>query len=198
MPFIVAGFIGFSHAFEADHLVAVSNLVTRREKIMEAAKDGLFWGLGHTSTIFFIGILMLLMGVSVQEHHFGVMEAFVGCVLIGLGVFRLIGYYRNRSKNPQEEGHRLAYGVGLVHGLAGSGAVVLLVMTEVQGSINGLLYLLIFGLGSVLGMLVAAGLFSLPFSKKISRNQRLQQILVLVSSFLCIGYGGWVLAENLM
>jgi hypothetical protein len=92
----------------------------------------------------------------------------------------------------------MAYGVGLVHGLAGSGAMILLVMTEVQGSFHSLLYLLIFGIGSVAGMLLAAGIFSLPFSRRISNNEVLQMGLVIFSSLLCIGYGGYIVFENLL
>ncbi len=199
IPFLVAGMVGFSHAFEADHLVAVSNIVTRRQKVWEAAKDGLFWGLGHTSTIFIIGVLMILMGVTVKESQFSLMEAFVGLVLIALGIFRLAGAHKRPEYHTHDaEGkYHLAYGVGLVHGLAGSGAIVLLVMTEIQGSLNGLLYLLIFGLGSVLGMLLAAGLFSLPFSRKVTNSRLLQRTLIYASSLLCIGYGIFILVENL-
>ena len=93
--------------------------------------------------------------------------------------------------------HHVAYGVGLVHGLAGSGAMILLVMTEVQGNMNSLLYLLVFGIGSVVGMLLAAGIFSLPFSRKLSSNQTLQYFLVILSSVLCIGYGGYLMYQNL-
>ncbi len=62
--------------------------------------------------------------------------------------------------------HSLAYGVGLIHGLAGSGALIIMVMVQIKEPLNGLFYLVIFGLGSIGGMLTAAGLFSIPFSKK--------------------------------
>jgi sulfite exporter TauE/SafE len=76
--------------------------------------------------------------------------------------------------------------------------MILLVMTEIQDSFNSMMYLLIFGIGSIIGMLVAAGIFSLPFSKKITNNQSLQTVLVLLSSALCIGYGAFVLIENIL
>ena len=59
VPLLFAAMIGFTHAFEADHLVAVSNIVTKRDKLLLAVKDGIYWGLGHTSTIFLIGLLSL-------------------------------------------------------------------------------------------------------------------------------------------
>lgn len=196
--------IGFTHAFEADHLLAVSNIVTKRNRLLPAIKDGIFWGLGHTSTIFIIGLILIIGKATFLNGYFGYFEAFVGLMLIILGVVRLYQFFYQKSHHhhhhihPEDNNHQLAYGVGLIHGLAGSGALILLVMNEVQGSWNNMLYLLIFGIGSVFGMLVAAGIFSLPFSKRIASNKALQVCLVLFSSLLCIGYGGYVIIENII
>ncbi len=201
-PLLFAAVVGFTHAFEADHLVAVSNIVTKRNRLSLAIKDGIYWGLGHTSTILIIGILMIVAKTTFLNGYFGYLEAVVGVMLVLLGIFRLYQYFGAMSLAisdfDHKDNHHLAYGVGLVHGLAGSGALILLVMTEIQSSLLGISYLIIFGLGSVIGMLVAAGLFNLPFTRKINSNQRLQTILVILSSLLCIGYGAYVIIENLM
>ena len=201
-PLLFAAVVGFGHAFEADHLVAVSNIVTKRKKLDLAIKDGIYWGLGHTSTIFLIGIIIIVGKATFLNACFAYFEAIVGFMLILLGIFRLFQYF-NSNKNGTElmdthSNHHLAYGVGLVHGLAGSGAMILLVMTEIQNSFKSMMYLLIFGIGSIIGMLVAAGIFNMPFSKKITNNQNLQPGLIVLSSLLCIGYGGYVVIENLM
>ena len=204
-PLMFAAIVGFSHAFEADHLVAVSNIVTKRKNLRSALKDGMYWGLGHTSTIFLIGLLMIIGKITFLNDYFGYFEAAVGLMLILLGAFRLYQFRYRQHRHAQahihadgSENHHLAYGIGLIHGMAGSGAMVLLVMTEIQDNFNSLLYLLIFGLGSVLGMLLAAGICSLPFSKKIAANASLQFVLVIFSSILCMGYGAYVLWENLL
>jgi len=200
-PLLFAAIVGFGHAFEADHLVAVGNIVTKRDRLTLAIKDGIYWGLGHTSTIFLIGLIMIVGKATFLNGYFGYFEAVVGLMLIVLGIFRLHQYFSHSHQEDHgfdhEDNHHLAYGIGLVHGLAGSGAMVLLVMTEIQSSINSMLYLAIFGIGSVVGMLVAAGIFSLPFSKKWTSSPRLQLILILLSSILCIGYGGYVIYQNL-
>ena len=201
-PLIFAAVVGFGHAFEADHLVAVSNIVTKRKNPLLAIKDGLYWGLGHTSTIFFIGTLMIVGKATFLNGYFGYFEALVGLMLVLLGLFRLFRFFRGEEPHTHHDHHdhkqhHLAYGVGLVHGLAGSGAMILLVMTEIQSKLTGILYLLLLGLGSALGMLVAAGLFSLPFSKRLTGNQNLQTGLILLSSLLCIGFGAYILVENL-
>ncbi len=198
-PLVFAAVVGFGHAFEADHLIAVSSIVTKRNNLSLALKDGIYWGLGHSSTIFFIGLWMIVGKATLLNGYFGYFEAIVGLMLILLGFFRLYQYF-NHKDNPSQfidtkRSHNLAYGVGLVHGLAGSGAMILLVMTEIQSSFSSMMYLLIFGMGSVAGMLVAAGVLSLPFSKKISNNQSLQFGLVMLSSLLCIGYGVYLLIQ---
>ena len=102
----------------------------------------------------------------------------------------------NRSvhdHNNSRSGHAVAYGVGLIHGLAGSGAVVLLAMAEISGMFTEFFYLISFGAGSIVGMLIAAGLFSLPFTKKFANLRKLQLGMTLFSSLLCIGYGSSIL-----
>lgn len=238
-PLLFAALVGFAHAFEADHLLAVSNIVTKRNSVLMAVKDGIAWGLGHTSTIFLIGLVIIVGKVAITEQTFHYFEAAVGAMLVGLGVFRLrylwktgeafhahvhlddLVFWKKRPTRklprapwlaarpvsaaenlmlryaPKTESHRLAYAVGLVHGLAGSGALVLLVMSQIPTSGSALLYLLIFGAGSIGGMLLASGVFSLPFSKKLSANTLLQIGLTVVSSLLCVAYGAHVVFENL-
>ena len=239
-PLLFAAFVGFVHAFEADHLLAVSNIVTKRNSIFMAVKDGIAWGLGHTSTIFLIGLIIIVGKVAITEQTFHYFEAAVGAMLIALGLFRLrylwktgrafhthfhpddLFFWKKRPArllvqtprqaaqlvsatenlmlrySPRTESHRLAYAVGLVHGLAGSGALVLLVMSQIPSAGSAMMYLLIFGVGSIGGMLLASGVFSLPFSKKLSTNALLQAGLTAVSSLLCVAYGTQVIYENLM
>jgi cytochrome c biogenesis protein CcdA len=202
-PLLAATTIGFSHAFEADHLVAVSNIVTRRNNVLLALKDGIFWGLGHTSTILIVGSIFILGKFAFNENSFRYFEAFVGFMLIVLGLYRLLKIYQNpyikphHLHSPQTHNHKLAYGIGLIHGLAGSGALTLTILTTIKGSLNGILYLIIFGLGSVAGMMLAAGFFSVPFSQKLMNNSTIRLILTVFSSVLCIGLGYFVIYKNL-
>ncbi len=192
--------IGFFHAFEADHLAAVSTLVTKRDNILAAVRDGIYWGLGHTSTIFLIGMMMIILKFSFLDNFFTTFEGIIGLLLVAIGIKRLYELFYSEKKHEKSEPHthKVAYGVGLLHGLAGSGSVVLLIISNVPDSWNGMLYLLIFGMGSILGMLIAAGLFSLPFSKKITKNIYINMTLVIISSLVCMSIGGWLFYENLM
>ncbi len=207
-PLLFASLVGFGHAFEIDHLLAMGSMVTRRKTAVLAIKDGMYWGLGHTSTMLLIGGLMILAQVAVSAATFHYFEASVGVMLLALGLQRIRNTWRyeqkpehahthNQSPSHPSAGHRLAYSVGLVHGLAGSGALVLLVMTQLKTTWDGIFYLLIFGLGSVLGMMCASSVFFLPFSRKLSGYTNLHRSLVLLSALLCIGFGCKVIFENI-
>jgi ABC-type nickel/cobalt efflux system permease component RcnA len=233
--FIITAYAGLEHAFEADHLLAVNSLVTNRNNLKESVKDGMFWGIGHTLTIFMVAIFMIGFKVAVSESVFNYLEATVGLMLVVLGLYRLSKLFKkNTHSHSYSHSHTLsssdsvshlhshtyshshvvsvsnhthpnksnsfnaAFGVGLVHGLAGSGALVVLVLSQMKTTVEGLLYILIFGLGSIIGMFIASGLFSLPYGKSILKSQKLQIGLIIVSSLLCIFYGGHVIYKNLL
>jgi cytochrome c biogenesis protein CcdA len=220
-PLLLTVYAGFTHAFEGDHLLAVSNIVSQRNSIKSAMKDGIFWGLGHASTIFFIGLLMIVFKASIQDRYFHYFEAIVGGMLIALAIYRLMKFFREKKiivhVHPHDHNgaqhkhlhvhlgdahvhhhtHTIAYGVGLVHGLAGSGALILIAVSQMKSPVDGLLYLIIFGVGCMAGMLVAASLFSVPFSKKLIQAQSLQSFLIIATSLLCLVYGSKVIYENI-
>jgi ABC-type nickel/cobalt efflux system permease component RcnA len=81
--------------------------------------------------------------------------------------------------------------IGVVHGLAGSGALTLLILAQIQSTWQGLLYLAVFGLGSIVGMLLMSGLIGLPFaltSRKLTTvHHRLQTAAAVVS----LAFGFW-------
>ena len=190
-------YAGLEHAFEADHLLAVNTLVSHRENLKQSLKDGIFWGIGHTTTIFLVGILMIGFKLNIGENIFKNFEAGVGIMLIFLGIYRMSKLYFPKQHIHTRNTSRAAFGVGLIHGLAGSGALVVLVISQMKTPFEGLMYILIFGLGSIFGMFLAAYLFSIPYTKSLLKSKKLQASLVIVSSLLCIIYGGKVVYENL-
>lgn len=201
VPLLLAAVIGFTHALEADHLVAVSSIVTKRNNVLLAMKDGIYWGLGHTSTIFAVGVVFMLGRFVLNEGDFRYFEAGVGAMLIVLGISRLYRWATGKEKhvNPADHSHQhgLAYGVGAVHGLAGSGALLVSVLTQIENNFTAIAYLLIFGIGSIVGMMLVAGAFSVPFSVRLTEAKWVRTGLTLLSSVLCIGLGIMVLHENL-
>jgi len=231
---IITAYAGLEHAFEADHLLAVNSLVTNRSNFKQSVKDGIYWGIGHTLTIFAVAVLMIGFKVVVSEYVFNYLEATVGLMLVFLGMYRLSKLFKkNTHSHTYSHSHTLsnsgsvshlhshtythshiitapnhhhpnklnsfnaAFGVGLVHGLAGSGALVVLVLSQMKSTLEGLMYILIFGIGSILGMFMASGLFSLPYGKSILKSQKLQFVLIIISSLLCVFYGSLVIYKNL-
>jgi high-affinity nickel-transport protein len=85
--------------------------------------------------------------------------------------------------------------IGMMHGLAGSGALTLLILTQIGSFWIGVLYVVIFGIGSTVGMLVMSGLIGLPFALTSNRLTRLHQGLQTVAAVLSIGFGIWYAYE---
>ncbi len=222
IPILIILLAGFKHAFEADHLLAVSNIVSQRKSMALAMKDGIFWGLGHSSTILLIGILLIIFKIAVsgEEQTFHYFEACVGLMLILVSVYRLRKFFKSKEITvhhhhhehhgenatthihlpldaTQKNLHKASYGIGLVHGLAGSGELVAAAMLNFKTPLSIVLYLLLFTMSCVGGMLVAAGLFSIPFSKKVMASSLLQTVLIFLSSGLCLAYGVYAIYNNL-
>ncbi len=195
LPILFASVAGMGHAFEPDHLLAVGNLISRRETLAEALRDGIYWGMGHTTTLVVVGSIILLGRVTFLTS--GYFEAAVGLLLIIMGASRLLDQRRPAKMRPASAQPRWAFAIGLLHGLAGSGALVLLVMSEIRDPRLSMLYFLVFGLGSILGMFIVAGLCSVPFTKRMKINRVLKAATITLSSLLCIGYGGWMIYGHL-
>jgi hypothetical protein len=196
LPILFAALVGMGHAFEADHLIAVGNIITKRDSVLLAVKDGFYWGLGHTTTIVIVGSVILLSRATFLNS--GYFEAFVGLMLVVMGISRLTNKGNfSRTGTPRYQ-HSFAYTIGLLHGLAGSGALVLLVMSEISDPFLGISYLLVFGIGSIVGMFIAAGLFSIPFTQRMKINRTFRSCIVVVSSLLCMMYGSWMIYQNLL
>jgi len=189
-PFLFALVVGMGHAFEPDHLLAVSTLVTRHDRLGPALRDGLFWGLGHTTMLVVFGSVIIFSRAA--WLYSGYFEAAVGVMLIGLGSSRLLDRNSYESFQLPKQRAGFAYTVGLVHGLAGSGALVLAVLSAIPQPAGAVAYILLFGLGSVLGMLAAVGLMRVPFTRRMRLGRRLRAGAVVLSSGLSIGYGGWL------
>ncbi|MDO7886565.1 urease accessory protein [Hymenobacter cheonanensis] len=194
VPILFAAVVGMGHAFEPDHLLAVSTLVTRHDRLGPALRDGLFWGLGHTTMLVLFGSVIIFSRAT--WLHPGYFEVAVGVMLIGLGISRLLDKNSYQSFQLPKQRVGFAYTVGLVHGLAGSGALVLAVLSAIAQPAWAVAYILLFGLGSVLGMLVAVSLMRVPFTLRMRLGRQLRAAAVVLSSALSVGYGGWLVWVN--
>lgn len=171
VPLLFGFALGMKHALETDHLVAVSTIVSEQGSLVRSALVGTFWGLGHTSSLFLAALLVIVLRVRIPERVAMGLEFTVALMLIALGLQAVRGWLTHRGAPtalpagtavPMSRVGRRPYLVGLVHGMAGSAALMLLVLTTIPGPWMALLYVLLFGFGSVGGMLLMSVLLSLP------------------------------------
>ena len=186
---LFAAVVGFNHAFEADHVLAVGNIANKRDSFLEAIRDGLFWGLGHTSTILLVGCVIIIGKLTFNLASFEYLEVVVGVTLVALGVYRISKVKKSRQVKSPYVSNKFTYSIGLLHGLAGSGAVVLIAMSEIESSSMSIVYMLLFGAGSIAGMILVAIIFRIPMSSKIGIGPKVQNAFIIMSGLLCAGYG---------
>ncbi|MGE5206157.1 MAG: high-affinity nickel-transport family protein [Chlamydiota bacterium] len=194
------------HATDADHVIAVSTIVTREQKAGRAAFIGAAWGVGHTLTIFAVGSVLILFRITLPPRVGLSMELAVGLMLIALGIrnlrasfawplgskqehkpsvhYHAHGDYIHAHSSPPTHRHQETpvsrldhwFGrsslyimvrpllIGIVHGLAGSAAIALLVLSTIPSARWAVAYLLIFGFGTVLGMMLITLALASTFS----------------------------------
>jgi High-affinity nickel-transport protein len=162
--------LGMRHALDADHLAAVSTLIAQHRSVRKGASLGLLWGFGHALTLFAVGVILILARREIPPRLGEVFELAVAVMLVVLGARALLG--RGHDHDPRRMAAR-PLGIGMVHGLAGSGALTALVVLKLPTVRAQLLYLVLFGLGSVIGMAVVSGLATWPLARVNRRTIQL-------------------------
>ena len=186
--------LGMQHALEADHIAAVSSIAARRSHIGDIVKHGLTWGFGHTLTLFVFAGAAILLGRAIPETVATPMETAVGLMLVGLGAHVLWRLWRDRvhfHKHGHGDGtvhfhahshageatphvrtaHAHEHGfrwrtllVGLMHGMAGSAALLVLTVSQASSPVIGLGYVVLFGIGSMIGMGALSMVIAVPLA----------------------------------
>jgi high-affinity nickel permease len=179
-------FLGLRHALDVDHLAAVSTIVSQRRSIWRSALVGVVWGIGHTTSLLAVAIAVIALHAEVPPALGQVLELGVAMMLVTLGVRLLATVLRGGAIHvhvhdhaghnhvhphvhaPDAPGHdhgpshRRPFLVGLVHGLAGSGALMLAVAATITDPALAIAYVVIFGVGSIGGMAITSTLFAIP------------------------------------
>jgi nickel/cobalt exporter len=219
--------LGMRHSTDADHVVAISTIVSKQRSIRNAAFIGSVWGLGHTITIFIVGALIILFGVEIPPRVGLSMEFCVAVMLILLGVLNLTGvmqkvtsYFtpaiggRASGPAPRDLGRTRMQGwldqsvgrfglyqclrplaIGLVHGLAGSAAVALLVLSTIHDPAWATAYLLIFGVGTMIGMMCMTAAIAVPLAFAGDRFAKMSKYLATASGMVSLCFGSFLVYQ---
>lgn len=215
--------LGFLHALEIDHIVAVTAFVATRPALAGAVQFGLRWGLGHSAAVLAAGAILLLSGLRWSARYDAWGEAVVGVMLVAVGLWAIRTARRLHAHPPAEHGnhghlHAHAPGdaphdhphqhgapatgrhshrrgitvVGLVHGLAGTSAVVALVpVTMVDRTAIGIGYLLTFGAGTILAMALFAMVAAMAMRTAAARSLALGRRMGGAAGVAGIAVGAW-------
>jgi hypothetical protein len=210
--------LGLRHALDADHVAAVSTLVARERGLVRSCLLGAWWGAGHTLALLGAGIAVIAFKLTITPVIEETLERMVGLVLVLLGghvLLRALGTLFAQGPEHAHDGvahrhvhlgapgaahvHVLRIGgrpflVGLLHGLAGSAALTLLVLGTIPSPVGALAYIAVFGVGSTAGMLLLSGLVGLPVALAARGAQELQRAIQVVAGVGSVALGIWMLA----
>lgn len=227
LSLLALGFVlGLRHALDADHIAAVASLAARKATLRDTLRVSGAWGLGHAATLVLFGGALVLVGTSLPESVARVLEAAVGVMLVILGVdvlrrlrqkqihfhahahpgaaarhVHLHTHARGGHPHPHPHAHDHAHGrallVGCVHGLAGTAGLVLLAVPAMQSGAGALLYLVVFGAGTIVGMMLFSLAISVPLRFSARRLRRTTIALQLALGLLNLALGAWIAADSL-
>src|SRR5262245_49627426 len=172
---IALGFLlGMRHATDADHVAAVAATVGRERLVRPAAWIGVWWGVGHTITIVLVGAAIVLFNWIIEPRLGLAMEFAVSLmlVLLGFGNLRAASGSEATARTGGDVRNIRSVMIGVVHGLAGSAAVALLVMTTISDPWWAIVYLLVFGAGTIAGMAMITMAIAMPFVSLGERSVR--------------------------
>lgn len=190
LPLITGLTLGFLHAFDADHLTAVSVFASKHPTPAKAFRFGLLWGLGHAVTLLVFGVIVMMLKFAIPPLIESVAELAVGLLLVGLGVWALrdvarlkklhlhrhvhggvehLHFHSHADGPDHHHGHSL-FAIGATHGLAGTASVVVIIPLAVsQSFMASLLFLLLFGIGTITAMALFASLFGVISAHLVQR-----------------------------
>ncbi|MEH2509726.1 cytochrome c biogenesis protein CcdA [Nitrobacteraceae bacterium AZCC 1564] len=220
--------LGMQHALEADHIAAVSSIAARRTNVGDIVRHGLTWGLGHTITLSLFAGAAIVLGHAIPEHLAQPLEGAVGIMLVGLGAHVLWRLWRDRvhfhahghadgamhlhahshahdtvphasSLHSHTHGFRWrSLFVGLMHGMAGSAALLVLAVSQVEKPLQGVLYIVLFGIGSMIGMGALSAVIALPLAASARFLTWANHALQAVVGIVTLSIGAMTIHETLL
>jgi len=209
------GFVlGMKHALDADHLVAISTILSRQASLWRSSIVGAYWGLGHTASLLVASLAVMGFRQAIPERTTLGLELAVAVmlVLLGLDLLRRIRRGDLTIHSHEHDGHvhlhaHVGHGaaaghhhahlggrsfvIGLVHGLAGSAALTLFMLSTLRSLWTALGYVLVFGAGTMFGMLLMSLIIGLPFAVAVRRGARVALPVQVIAGVGSVAFGLW-------
>ena len=206
---LALGFLlGLRHAIEADHLAAISTIVTERRSLLSSSLVGALWGLGHTLALLIAGVGVLLLRYQMTDRMAHAFELCVGIMLVLLGANVLRTLVHRGASHSHDHTTVASHShadvwlvarpllVGMVHGLAGSAPLLLLTLTVMSSPLAAFSYIAVFGVGSMMGMAIMSLLVSVPARLTVEHFARTNLALRGLSGLFSVGLGLFIVYEN--
>ena len=201
-PTLALGLVlGMRHALDPDHVVAVTALGARApgdgtRRTWAGAWLGAVWGFGHSLTLTGAGALIIALNLTLPPRVGLAFEFLVAIALVVVGALNVSrGAGGAAPPGAPRRAALRAFGVGLAHGLAGSAAVALLVLATVREPLLACGYLLLFGLGTIAGMMLVSAGFSAPLSRATRRWPGLGPWMRVATGALSLAFGAWLMFQ---
>ena len=214
---------GMRHALEPDHVAAVSTVVAEQRSARASVRFALAWGAGHGITLVFVGGMLFWFRKQMPTDMGDLLELAVATMLVGLGVRALVlagGLLRRgtpTSHHDHDVGHprshetprgamngwlgvRRPLVIGLMHGLAGSGALAAMVMARLPSVLAGLAFMTVYGVGAMCGMAALAGVAGVPLARLL-RLPNAPSMLMAAAGLFSVAFGlvlAWPLVGRLL
>jgi len=210
------GFVlGMKHPLDADHLVAISTILSRQASLWRSSVIGAYWGLGHTASLLAASLAVVGFRQAIPERTAVGLELIVAImlVLLGLDLLRRIrrgdltihshehdghvhlhahlGRHREGADHHHPHFRGRSFIVGLVHGLAGSAALTLFMLSTLASLWTVLAYVLVFGAGTIFGMLLMSLIIGLPVTLAIRRGVHVALPVQVLAGVGSIALGLW-------
>jgi ABC-type nickel/cobalt efflux system permease component RcnA len=222
---VATGFaLGLAHAVDPDHIVAVSTLLCKNPNLRKSLLSATAWGAGHSATLLAVGLLVLALRVTIPPNVISFFELAAAVMLIVMGAWVLKPLLTGKHK-PEEhkhshphthvdsEGkphmhihtHETSNGhlhksvfTGFLQGLAGSASIMLVTLTTVGSVELGLAFILVFGLGLILGMVGIACVINSIMAFTASRLERAHEKIQAVTGTVSISFGVFLALQVLV
>jgi len=190
---MLGALLGVRHALDPDHMVAIGTITAGVPSRRRSVIVGAMWGLGHALTLMFVGGSIVLFRVAVSARVGLAMEYSVALMLIALGLLNLASA---RHAEPADPSRARPFIVGMMHGMAGSAAIALIVLSAIRETATGMIYLALFGLGTIAGMIGVTALVAFPVTMTVAAVGVSRRWLLVASGLVSVVFG-LLLAKNL-